>query len=687
MVPGSMRLFRYFAGCCVWAALLTGGICPVFGANLKALPGHVPKVVSSLAPTGPLAATNELRLAIGLQLRDRAGLENVAAQVSDPASPNFRQFLTREELTAQFGPTEQDYEAVKHFARTNGFTITATYDNRLLLDVTGPPAAVEKAFHITLRTYRDPAEARDFFAPDTEPTVDAALPVVDIMGLSDYSRPHPGRMRSQDVHAVPENGSAPDSSGDLFGNDFRNAYVPGTTLTGAGQSVGLVEFDGYFANDIFNYAKAAGDGRTNIIIEPVLLDGYNGKPSTGSTNGEVEVEIDIEMAMAIAPGLAKIISYEAGENGNPNDVLNAMLANSKVVNLSCSWGWNGPSSTTDAIFMSMDAVGQSFFQASGDTQAFTQGSSSVNGVDNPATQSAPASNPYITQVGGTTLTMNGTGAAWVSEVVWNWAGEGEPGTGSSGGISSYYSIPSWQTNVSDMAGRGGSPSFRNIPDVAANADNVYGIFDNGNDSLNAFDGNGGTSCAAPLWAGYMALVNQQLAANGGKSAGFINPAIYNLAAGANYASCFHDVTSGNNTWSESPNLFYAMPNYDLCTGLGTMNGTNLINALSTPWPDATSLGNGWMSSSWFGVFNVTYYPWIYHAQHGWLYVSGTDPASIWLWTPDTAVPWTGFLWTSSTVYPWLWSDTQRTWLYYSVGSSNPRYFFNWNAQKWVPVNP
>jgi hypothetical protein len=130
-----------------------------------------------------------------------------------------------------------------------------------------------------------------------------------------------------------------------------------------------------------------------------------------------------------------------------------------------------------------------------------------------------------------------------------------------------------------------------------------------------------------------------------------------------------------------------MPNYDLCTGLGTMNGMNLINALSTPWPDATSLGNGWMSSSWFGTFNVNNYPWIYHQQHGWMYVFGTDPTSIWLWTPDTTVPWTGFLWTSSGVYPWIWSDSQKTWLYYDAGSSNPRYFFNWNAQDWMPVNP
>jgi hypothetical protein len=103
---------------------------------------------------------------------------------------------------------------------------------------------------------------------------------------------------------------------------------------------------------------------------------------------------------------------------------------------------------------------------------------------------------------------------------------------------------------------------------------------------------------------------------------------------------------------------------------------------ATPWPDAINLGNGWEQSSWFGTFNVNQYPWIYHQQHGWMYVYGTDPASVWLWTSDM-----GFLWTGSGVYPWLWSDAQQTWLYYSVGSSNPRYFYNWNTQKWVAVNP
>ena len=285
------------------------------------------------------------------------------------------------------------------------------------------------------------------------------------------------------------------------------------------------------------------------------------------------------MAMAMAPGLAQIVVFEGNPNNfTPNDILNAMLASSATVkNLSCSWGWSGgPSTTTDNIFKNMAAVGQSFFSASGDSDAFTTGATSVNGVDNTSLANAPSSSPYITQVGGTTLTMNGNGASYASETVWNWGYDSSAGdyVGSSGGISSYYSIPSWQTNI-NMTVRGGSAKQRNIPDVALTADNVF--IDYGNGSRAEY---GGTSCAAPLWAGFTALVNQQAAASGKPWAGFINPAIYAIAAGSSYAACFHDVTTGNNTWSGSPNSFYAASGYDLCTGLGTPAGQNLINALA-----------------------------------------------------------------------------------------------------------
>ena len=546
------------------------------------LPGHVPSVVAGLTPKGRLPATNHLYLAIGLPVRNQAALDELLRQLYDPRSTNFHKFLTPPEFTARFGPTEQDYQAVTRFAEANGLTVAGTYPNRVVLDVEGCVSNVEQAFHITLRTYRHPTEARDFFAPDTEPTVDAALPVVDIQGLSDFSRPHP-RLHRMDAATVanarPRNGSAPDNSGAYFGNDFRNAYVPGATLAGAGQIVGLFEADGFYSNDIAAYATAAGNGRTNIVIQTVLLDGFNGVPTTGADSGNPEVSLDIEMAMAISPGLAGIVVFEGNPtNFIPNDILNAMLADSNTVkNLSSSWGWSGgPSTTTDTIFKNMAAMGQSFFNASGDSEAYTTGRNSVNGVDNKSLPNAPCSNPYITQVGGTALTT-GANAAYSSETVWNWGYDANAGgyVGSSGGISSHYSIPSWQTNVSNMAGRGGSTSLRNIPDVALTADNVYVAYGNG--TSGEF---GGTSCAAPLWAGFIALVNQQAATNGESSVGFINPAIYAIAAGPNYAVCFHDVTTGSNTWPSSPNLFYATNGYDLCTGLGTPNGTNLINTLA-----------------------------------------------------------------------------------------------------------
>jgi hypothetical protein len=593
------------------------------------LPGHVPSVVAGLTPKGRLSATNHLCLAIGLPVRNEAGLDELLRQLYDPRSTNFHKFLTPPEFTARFGPTEQAYQAVTRFAETNGLTVAGTYPNRVVLDVEGNVSNVEQAFHITLRTYRHPTEARDFFAPDTEPTVDAALPMVDIQGLSDFSRPHP-RLHRMDAamvaNARPQNGSAPDSSGAYFGNDFRNAYVPGATLAGAGQTVGLFEADGFYSNDIAAYATAAGNERTNVVIQTVLLDGFNGVPTTGANSGNPEVSLDIEMAMSIAPGLAGIVVFEGNPNNFiPNDILDAMLASSNTVNnLSSSWGWSGgPSTTTDTIFKNMAAVGQSFFNASGDSDAYTTGSRSVNGVDRKSLANTPSSNPYITQAGGTTLTT-GANAAYGSETVWNWGYDSNAGgyVGSSGGISSYYSIPSWQTNVNNLAGRGGSTSLRNIPDVALTADNVYVAFGNGTNG--EF---GGTSCAAPLWAGFIALVNQQAAANGESSVGFINPAIYAIAAGANYAVCFHDVTTGSNTWPSSPNLFYATNGYDLCTGLGTPNGTNLINALAplpVPYfvtqPSSQTVTNG--ASLKFGATVTGQSPLVYQ----WLFNGTNLPA-------------------------------------------------------------
>ena len=130
----------------IFAVVLLSGTFAVSAQNQNNLAGHVPAVARRLAPKGQLTATNELSLAIEVPMRDRAGLENFVKEVSDHNSPNFRHYLTHDEITARFGPTEEDYEAVKNFARTNGFVIRDTYPNRLVLNVSSPAATVERAF-------------------------------------------------------------------------------------------------------------------------------------------------------------------------------------------------------------------------------------------------------------------------------------------------------------------------------------------------------------------------------------------------------------------------------------------------------------------------------------------------------------------------------------------------------------
>jgi hypothetical protein len=389
-------------------------------------------------------------------------------------------------------------------------------------------------------------------------------------------------------------GSGPTS--EYIGNDFRNAYVPGSSLTGAGQKIGLFELDGYYASDIQSYAALAGNGRTNIAVQPVLIDKVSGIPGySGDPNADLEVSLDIELAMAMAPGLTNIFVYEGS---TPNNVLNVMAASNTVKNLSSSWAWGGgPSTTTDNILKTMAAQGQSFFEASGDSDAYLPGTADTY---------APTTSPYITLVGGTTLTMNGSGASYSSETVWNWGNEiGQNGTGSSGGVSSSYSIPVWQQGINSFLTDGGSMTRRNIPDVALTADNVYATYGNGSSTAGFYLG--GTSCAAPLWAGFMALVNQQ-AATGGSTAGqgLINPAIYEMANESGYNSLFNDITTGDNTWSNSLNAFYAVPNFDLCTGIGTPNGTNLINALLGPDPLVIVSNGGFVATGTpAGSFNIS----------------------------------------------------------------------------------
>jgi len=531
-------------------------------AQRQLLHGHVPAAAAGSKALGDLEQTKPLDVLIGLPLRNREALTNFLHDLYDPASPSYHQYMTPPQFTEKFGPTPADYQAVIVFAQSNGLTVLQTHGNRTLLDVSGSVADIEKTFHVHLRQYQHPTETRTFYAPDSEPSVDLATPLLGITGLDNFVIPHPQSLwASKRNPAQPLAGSAPD--GNYWGKDFRAAYVPGTTLTGAGQKVGLFELDGFYSSDVATYESDAG--LPGVAPTSLLVDGASGVP--GSDNAEVA--LDIEMAVSMAPGLSGVIVYEGPNRDNgtaPDDVLDCMATNNAAEQLSCSWGFNVDSSTVQ-IFQQFAAQGQSFFLASGDSGVFL-------GAAPP-----PSDDPYITVVGGTTLTTSGPGGSWVSETAWSWFNSDSGTNASTGGISTTYTIPSWQAPVS-MASNQGSTAWRNVPDVALTADGVWVVYNDGQTS--EF---GGTSCAAPLWAAFTALVNEQGSLNQRGPVGFLNPALYALGLGANYAAMFHDITTGNNTNLTSPNKFYAVPGYDLCTGWGTPNGTNMINALA---PSATT---------------------------------------------------------------------------------------------------
>ena len=483
-----------------------------------------------------------LNLAIGLPLRNQEALERLLREVSDPESPNYRKYLTSEQFVERFGPTEGDYGAVIAFAESHGLTVSATHPNRMIVDVSGSVAAIESAFQVEMSAWTDSARG-SFYAPDREPSVDPDVPVLDISGLDNYVTPRPMSVHSRSLDGSADAVSSDASTGSgpgglLIGNDFRAAYAPGVKLTGSGQTIGLFELDGFYASDVQANFKAAG--LPAVPVQTVLLDGFNGSPG----GGNIEVMLDIMMAAYMAPGASKIVVYEGT---NWTDVLNRMATDNVASQLSCSWGFSPINATTEQIFKQMIAQGQSLFQASGDSGAYS-------GAIMP-----PSDDPNVTVVGGTHLATSGPGGQWISEMAWS---------GSGGGVSKTYAIPSYQQKV-NLAAVGGSTTMRNIPDVAMLADVEIFLIQSNGQGVSV----GGTSAAAPLWAGFLALANQQAAANGGAPVGFVNPAIYTIGSGTAYSADLHDIVTGSN------NGYSAAPGYDLTTGWGTPSGQSLINQL------------------------------------------------------------------------------------------------------------
>jgi len=523
-------------------------------AKLQSLPRRLAMVLSTAAPMAHLHASQTLDIALGFPLQNQPSLVGLVQDLYNPASTNFHRFLNPQEFTRRFGTSEADYQRAIGFVQSTGLVVTQTHSNRMILNVRGSVSDIERVLHLNMMVYQHPTENRVFYAPDRDPSLELAVPLLNINGLENATQPKPNTRPNLDQGQpgpLPLAGSG--TRGALMGKDFRAAYAPGVTLGGSGQKVALVEFDGYYLSDIAQYAKLAG--LHGVPLRNVLLDFFDGIP--GENNSEVA--LDIEMVLSMAPNVSEITVYEAGPYGSHEDVLNAIANDNLASQISCSWTWSTYDPIVDQILLQFAAQGQSFFSASGDSDAYR------------GWVPYPAANPYATSVGGTTLTTTRPSGAWSSEQAWNWGN----GTGSSGGFSYDYSIPAYQQGMDFTAGQG-SADLRNIPDVAMVADNVLVVYNNGQT-----DTFGGTSCAAPLWAGFMALANQYALQKSQSLIGFANPSLYAIGRSENYNSCFHDIATGNN-FDATGTGYAAVTGYDLCTGWGSPKGMNLIRALASP---------------------------------------------------------------------------------------------------------
>jgi kumamolisin len=532
---------------------------------------HMREVVRTrqVQPIGQLPSNRIMNLDVVLPLRDQPGLDSFLKELSDPSSPSYRQFLTPAQFTQKFGPTQADYDAVVRFAKANGFEVVGGTRDGMDVQIRGPVSAVEGAFHLTMRTYQHPTENRIFYAPDSEPTTDLPFALWHISGLDNYSIPHPMYVKrsdyakahgidAKDVVSHATTGSGPSAS--FLGSDMRAAYYGGTALTGAGQNLGLFEYEGTDLADLTTYFKNVGQ-TDNVPITLLSTDGTSTAcldTRAGGDCDDTEQTLDMTQAIGMAPGLASLVMYIGSTD---TAIISAMTTHSPLpTTVGCSWGWTPADPTTlDPYFEKMAAQGQNFFAASGDSSTWSS-----------SNEAWPADDANVVSVGGTDLVTASAAGPWKSETAWSDSG---------GGISpDKIAIPSWQqiSGVINSSNKG-STTYRNGPDVSANANfTFYTCADQTACLANEY---GGTSFATPMWAAYIALVNQQLAADGDSTIGFIDPTIYAQNVTSAYATDFHDITSGTS------GSYSAETGYDLVTGWGSPNGTGLINALA---PTSTS---------------------------------------------------------------------------------------------------
>ncbi|GLV57180.1 pseudomonapepsin [Dictyobacter sp. S3.2.2.5] len=540
--------------------------------------GQTVPLLKQARKTGEVDAGQTLNLSIGLRLQHQDVLTQLLHNISDPHSAQYHHFLTPQQFEAQFSPTSDQRQQVVDYLRSQGLTVDSVSSNGLLVNAHGTASQAESAFQIQMQKYQ--LGARTFYANAGAPSIPAALSTVilSIGGLDNSAQLHP----LSHLVPTPRAGYAQNELAGAY--DINPLYQAG--VQGNGQTVAVFELDGYQPADISQFATEHHLSQPNLTN--VLVDGANGAAGAGA----IEAELDIEVINEIAPQAHQLVYEGPNSTQGVNDTYNRIVTDNQAQVVSVSWGeceaqsGSAELQTLDGIFKQAAAQGISVFAASGDSGAYDCNDLNL-AVD------SPASDPYVTGVGGTNLQLANSGG-YGSESAWSSPTDTQRspnGAGGGGGLSNTFNKPDWQTGPG--VDNQNSNGMREVPDVAADADPAsgYAVYCTVAASSCPSSGDvtvGGTSAAAPLWAGSTALLNDFLQQHGQQRVGWINPMLYQLASNQQTYAPFHDVTTGNNLH------YMAGPNYDLTTGLGSpdvyniardgINGTATGGDTPTPTP-------------------------------------------------------------------------------------------------------
>lgn len=592
------RLMSRFAAALVASVLaLVGALAAVasaaparggaVGAVLRI--GRAPVIPAGASARGPLPSASVIDATVALQPRDPAALAAYAKSVSTAASPLYHHYLSVAQFARRFAPGAAEVASVRAALQAQGLHPGPLAANGLSLDIAAPAGTMSTALATSFERYRV-AGGRTAFANTAAPALPASVAglVQGVIGLDSLQVPRPAglvkaRPASRRAHAAARSASAPGegqactaaaSSGGYTAGEIASAYGLSDLYAagdgGAGTTVALFELEPYYASDIVAYQSCYG---TAAPVTNIAIDG-----GAGTTVSDGEAALDIEDVIGLAPG-ASILVYE-GRNTSTGamDTYRAIITQNRAKVISTSWGLCEPQEGSAAagaentLFQEAAVQGQTIFAASGDhgvDDCYGSTHASSNAVDDPASQ------PYVTAVGGTSLATLGPPP---SESVWNstWNHGAASGAGG-GGVSVLWGMPGYQAGIalaqSGVACAGSGTSCREVPDVSADADVLtgYSIYYNRRWSIY-----GGTSAAAPTWAALATLANASATCTG-KTVGFANPGLYQAARSA-YGNYFNDVTSGNNSYGGLSG-FSAAAGYDMATGLGSPKGAAVAAAM------------------------------------------------------------------------------------------------------------